>query len=228
MTKDQERTSVEEPVEEQDIEGVGGFEAESEPQIKGEATESGTAPAEEMSTEIGKGITPAEEEEQVDELTSLREQLIAAQTKADQYLDGWQRARAEFVNYRRREEQRRKQVNVEIKSRVLSDLLPVLDDLARVFEAIPEDMCNNSWIEGLSLIGQKLQTALAKGGLSVIPVDPGDTFDPNYHEALTHEPSKDFEDGQIIQVAQQGYKLDDIVLRPALVRVSNGRVDKDE
>jgi molecular chaperone GrpE len=166
-----------------------------------------------------------EVEEEIDEVTALQQQLTEAQAKVDEYLDGWQRSRAEFANYRRREELRRKQMHLDIKSRLMLNLLPVLDDLDRAFDAMPEEARDSSWVQGLSLVDQKLQGVLQRDGLSAIEVEPGDAFDPNYHEAIMHEPSEQFESGQIVQVAQQGYKLDGMVLRPALVSVSSGKPD---
>ena len=128
------------------------------------------------------------EDQEVDDLEALREELAAAQSKADEYLDGWQRARAEFANYRRREEQRRNQEQQAGKGRLLSKLLPVLDDLDRAFQAIPPEVRDHSWVQGLSLVEHKLQNALEKEGLTVLPVQPGDDFDPTCHEAITHEP----------------------------------------
>ena len=104
--------------------------------------------------------------------------------------------------------------------------MAITDD--RAFDAIPEEARDSSWVQGLSLVDQKLQGVLQRDGLSVIEVEPGDAFDPNYHEAIMREPSEQFESGQIVQVAQQGYKLDAMVLRPALVSVSSGKPDADE
>jgi molecular chaperone GrpE len=163
------------------------------------------------------------EEGEAGDLSALRDQLADAQAKAGEYLDGWQRARAEFVNYRRREEQRRKQEHQNSKSRLLSRLLPVLDDLDRAFQAIPSEVREDSWVQGLSLVEHKLQNALEKEGLAVLPVQPGDAFDPVRHEAITHEPCADYDAGHVIGVLQRGYTLEDAVLRPAMVRVSSGK-----
>ena len=205
MTEEnRENSPVDESLEEQGRVQEAELEHESEPQ------------AEEV---------PEEEEPEEDDLTRLSRQLEEAQAKSDEYLDGWQRARAEFANYRRREEQRRKQLNSQAQSALLSRLLPVLDDWDRAFQVIQEDARESGWVEGLSLVGHKLQTVLEKEGLSNLQVQTGDAFDPNYHEAVTHEPNDDCEAGQIIEVLQRGYTLGDVVLRPALVRVSCGKID---
>ena len=205
IDQDRENTAVDEQLEEQDNQ-------EAAPELE-------TPPEGEE--------RPEEAEPEEDDLTRLNREFKELQAKADEYLDGWQRSRAEFANYRRREEQRRKQLNAQAQSALLARLLPVLDDLDRAFQMIPEDARESGWVEGLSLVGHKLQTVLEKEGLSVLPVEVGDAFDPNYHEAVTHEPSDECEAGQIIEVLQRGYTLDDLILRPALVRVSCGKIDVD-
>jgi molecular chaperone GrpE len=166
-------------------------------------------------------------EGEIDELAALTTELEETKAQAAEYLDGWQRARAEFANFRRRQEQRQKQMNVEAKSRVLGHLLPVVDDLERAFEAVPKEINEHAWVSGLSLVQHKLVTALEKDGLAVVEVEAGETFDPNYHQALTHEPNADYDEGVIIQIVQRGYTLDEVVLRPALVRVSSGKPKTD-
>lgn len=156
------------------------------------------------------------------ELEALNAALAEAEARAAEYLDGWQRARAEFANYRRRQEQQRKQMNVTAKANVLMHLLPVMDDLKRALEAVPEEIEDNPWVSGVEQVQRKWQGALEREGLCALPVTAGDTFDPNIHEALTHEPSDEVEAGKVIEVVQPGYQVDGVILRPALVRVSSG------
>jgi molecular chaperone GrpE len=170
----------------------------------------------------------AQAQPEQDELSAVRAQLQEAEAKSAEYLDGWQRARAEFANYRRREEQRRQQVNQDIRASMLMRLLPVLDDLERAFLAIPEEAQGSPWVEGLALVGQKLQATLEKDGLSVMSIQLGDPFDPNYHEAVVCEPSAEYPEGQIVGLLQRGYKIGEDVLRPALVRVSSGLIQETD
>jgi molecular chaperone GrpE len=175
-----------------------------------------------------EGESPEEAEQEQDEVTVLTAELDESKAQAAEYLDGWQRARAEFANYRRRQEQRQKQMGIETRSRVLGQLLPVVDDLDRAFQAVPDEIEADPWFGGLSLVWQKLSGILEKNGVSVLAAEPGDAFDPNRHEALTHEPNDEFDEGTIIQVVQRGYEIDDSILRPALVRVSSGNIQADE
>jgi molecular chaperone GrpE len=162
------------------------------------------------------------QEEELSEADLLRAELEQAQARADEYLDGWQRARAEFANYRRREEQRRQQIEDTIKGQVLAGLLPVMDDMDRAFQAVPRDVCETAWVKGLSLVGHKLQSHLEKAGVAPMAIQPGDVFDPNFHQAVFHGPSAEYAEGRIVEVFQRGYTLGETVLRPAMVYVSSG------
>ena len=155
------------------------------------------------------------------ELTS-EEVLAQAEAQAQEYLDGWQRARAEFANYRRREEQRRKQSEDDIAARVLGRFLPVLDDLERAFASVPPEVRDNPWVEGLAMVAQKMMSGMEKEGVAVMPIELGDAFDPNVHMAVLHLPCDDYAEGQISMVLQRGYTMGDRVLRPAMVQVSSG------
>jgi molecular chaperone GrpE len=182
----------------------------------------------ELAEEQPAGEAPAPEpvDEQEAERLALCEQLEQSQAKADEYLDGWQRARAEFSNYRRREEQRRQQMEGAIKARVLASFLPAMDDLDRAFQAVPEEVHDSPWVKGLSLVEHKLQATMATEGVSRMDVQSGDAFDPNYHQAVLHSPSPQYGEGQIVDVLQCGYMLQETVLRPAMVHVSSGKIDE--
>jgi molecular chaperone GrpE len=180
------------------------------------------AAVEEVAPEEAEQAVEAEASEEVDELEALNAALAEAEARAAEYLDGWQRARAEFANYRRRQEQQRKQMQVTAKANVLMSLLPVMDDLKRALEAVPEEIEAHPWVSGVEQVQRKWQSALERVGLSALPVEAGDAFDPNIHEALTHEPSAEVESGHVIEAVQPGYKVDDVIVRPALVRVSSG------
>lgn len=161
--------------------------------------------------------------QQTDERTVLAAELETVRAQAAEYLDGWQRARAEFTNYRRRQELQQRQAEKDAQARLLTQLLPAIDDMGRALSSVPSELCENPWVGGLSLVEQKWLAALDKAGVSVVPAEPGQPFDPNYHEALTHEPSAEHPAGTVIEVLQRGYQLGDAVLRPALVRVSSGQ-----
>ncbi len=157
------------------------------------------------------------------EVETLRTQLAQAEAQSAEYLDGWQRERAEFANFRRRQEQTLKLQQQQAMSKTLLNLISIVDDQDRAFAAIPDEMREHAWVEGLFLVGKKLVAVLEKEGLKEIAARPGDPFDPRYHQAVLHEPSDSFEEGQIAQVFHRGYLLQDQVLRPVIVSVSSGK-----
>ena len=172
----------------------------------------------------GAQAEPAPADTPEAQIAALQAELEQAKAQSSEYLDGWQRSRAEFANYRRREEQRKQQVDGDIRSKVLCQLLPVLDDLELAFRAVPDDARDTPWVQGLALIEKKLYGVLEKNGVSAVAPQRGDVFDPSCHEAVVSEPSEEMPEGQIIAVVQRGYKLQENLLRPALVRVSNGEI----
>lgn len=157
-----------------------------------------------------------------DELAMLRQRLEEEQAKAAEYLDGWQRARAELANARRRWARESAQTYSNAFADSIARLLPVVDDFERAIETLPDDLNGHTWIDGTLLIYRKLQTVLEQQGIVPIEAEPGMPFDPLYHQAVTHEPHESYEAGEIIAEFQKGYKLDDRVVRPTSVRVSSG------
>ncbi|MDY7040694.1 MAG: nucleotide exchange factor GrpE [Chloroflexota bacterium] len=182
---------------------------------------------EEEPESIAEASPEAAEETEVDELTALRQQLADAEAKAAEYLDGWQRARAEFANFKRRNDQEKKELISVANLALISRMLPVLDDLDRAFQTLPVGLRGMTWIDGIFIIHRKLQAILESEGLTPIETE-GQVFDPSVHEAVTHEPIADYGEGKIISEVQRGYKLGDRVLRPSLVRVSAGPPSEEE
>jgi len=155
------------------------------------------------------------------ELDETKAQLAQAQVKADEYLDGWQRARAELANYRRRTDAERATLTTTANARLLMRLLPVLDDLERAFETLPPDLRNLTWIQGVGQIYRKLQMVVEGEGAT--PIDAvGRPFDPKVHDAILQEPSTQYPEGTVVSELQRGYMYGDQLLRPAMVAVSSG------
>jgi molecular chaperone GrpE len=150
--------------------------------------------------------------------------LAYTKQKAEDYLDSWKRAQADFVNYKRRTEQERLEIGKYANSELILSLLPVLDDFERAFESIPPRVAKTAWVDGIRLVERKLRTTLEAQGLSTIKA-VGETFDPNQHEAVMHGKG---EDGKVVQEMQKGYKLYDKILRPSKVAVGNGELEEEK
>jgi molecular chaperone GrpE len=195
--------------------------AEEVPETKEEKKET-----EGESPELEEALAEAEPAEEVDELVALRQELEEQKAKAAEYLDGWQRARAEFANYKKRIEKEQEDRIKSANGAFIAKLLPVMDDFERAFQTLPLDLMGMTWLEGIALVQRKLQMLLAQEGVTGIETE-GRLFDPTLHQAVTHEESEEHEEGQIIGEVQKGYKMGDRVLRPSLVRVAK-KVSGDE
>lgn len=168
---------------------------------------------------------PAEEAESQDP-EGLMALLQEAQHQAEEYLDGWQRARAEFANYKKRNERDQQETYARAAGSILMRFLNIQDDLERALRDRPDEGDEKAWAEGIELIYRKLTALLEAEGVEPIKAH-AQRFDPNFHEALSYEENDEIEDGCVIDVVQQGYMLDDRVLRPALVRVARKTGDEN-
>jgi molecular chaperone GrpE len=154
-----------------------------------------------------------------EDITELKKELDAIRLKSDEYLEGWQRARAEFANFRKRIDREREQSHQTAAGTIIRRYLEILDDLERALSNRPPEGEGAIWAGGIELIYRKFLKTLESEGVKRMEAE-GEMFDPNMHEAISHEESPDHESGQIIEVVQPGYVLGDRVLRPALVRVA--------
>ncbi len=153
------------------------------------------------------------------EIQALQNELQQAHAKADEYLDGWQRARAEFANYKKRVDRERDQVHQNAAGNIIKRYLDILDDLDRALKNRPQSGEGAVWAEGIELIYRKFLAVLESEGVKVIDA-AGKAFDPNLHEAISQEDSPEHESGTVIDVLHQGYALGERVLRPARVKVA--------
>ncbi len=163
---------------------------------------------------------PAAQEAELEALQKRLEDVQAKSTafeaKAAENLDGWQRAVAEFQNYKKRIDRDRESDKAIMKGDLIKKVLPVLDDLERALQNRPAE---DAWASGIELIQRKLQSILEAEGLKRIEAE-GTQFDPNFHEAISYESADGLESGRVIAVVQNGYMLGDYVVRPAMVRVA--------
>ena len=149
----------------------------------------------------------------------LQHELEQSKAQAQEYLEGWQRARAEFANYKKRVARDQEDARLRIAADTLSKYLGVIDDLERALKERPDDGEAAAWAEGIELIYRKMFGVLETEGVKVIDAE-GEHFDPTLHEAISHDESDDHEEGDVIEVVQPGYRLGERVLRPAMVRVA--------
>ncbi|PIR89299.1 MAG: nucleotide exchange factor GrpE [Candidatus Harrisonbacteria bacterium CG10_big_fil_rev_8_21_14_0_10_40_38] len=138
------------------------------------------------------------------------------ESEKNEYLEGWKRAKADLINYKRDEEKRFEEVAKFSVSSLLKEIIPVLDSFDLAITALEK---NGMAEKGILMIRAQLEDALRKGGLEKIAAKEGDEFDPQIHESIGEEESE-FEEGKISNIIEKGYSLHGRVVRPARVKVS--------
>ena len=180
--------------------------------------------AEEEKSLIEDEPSLAEAAPELEDVEALKQTLAEEKANAEGYLANWQRAQADFINYKRRSEQEKGEISKLANATLMLNLLPVFDDLERAFASLPTSLAGFTWVDGIMIIYRKMEAALKAHGLSGIEAT-GHKFDPNLHEAVMYE---DGEEGMVIKELQKGYKLHDRVLRPTMVTVGKGKEEKEE
>ncbi|MEA1871947.1 MAG: nucleotide exchange factor GrpE [Chloroflexota bacterium] len=157
--------------------------------------------------------------EQGEDIETLQQALAEEKEKAEKYLANWQRCQADFVNYKQRAEQEKREIIEFANSTLICNLLPIMDDLERALASAPAELNEPNWTEGIRLIYNKFKATLEAQGLTEIEAE-GEPFDPHLHEAVMQQEG---EEGMIIEEIQKGYKFKEKVIRPSLVIVGKGR-----
>lgn len=153
-----------------------------------------------------------------DTMPSNHKDLEAVRAEAADYKDRWLRSVAEFSNYRKRQEREWIDMRSSAAADTIKQLLPVLDDFDRAFKAASADGQSHPWLDGFQLIERKFKQVLEQAG--VTPIEAlGKPFDPTMHESAAMEES-DQPHGTILEEYRKGYKLNDKVLRPAMVKIA--------
>ena len=167
----------------------------------------------------------ASEAAEAEDVEGLKQALAEEKAKAEANLAGWQRAQADFMNFKRRSEQEKEELVKFANANLLLELLPVLDDFERALQHVPAKLARLAWVDGINLIYRKLRATLEAQGLTQIEA-LGKPFDPSVHEAVRQDKG---EEGIVIEEIRKGYQLHGKVLRPTMVVVGNGEdTDKEE
>lgn len=146
------------------------------------------------------------------------DELADAKEKAENYYKNWQRAAADFANFKRRVEQERSESARLASAALVINLLPVYDDLDRAVASVDAQLAGLNWVQGVSAIHQKFGRMLEAMGVKELHAE-NERFDPSRHEAVGRQPG---EEGKVLHVLQKGYELQGKVIRPAMVIVGGG------
>ncbi|HCW7230789.1 TPA: nucleotide exchange factor GrpE [Staphylococcus aureus] len=166
-----------------------------------------------------EAIEETSDENVIEEIDPKDQKINELQQLADENEEEYLRLYAEFENYKRRI-QKENEINKTYQAqRVLTDILPAIDNIERALQIEGDDETFKSLQKGVQMVHESLINALKDNGLEVIKTE-GEAFDPNIHQAVVQDDNPDFESGEITQELQKGYKLKDRVLRPSMVKVN--------
>ncbi|MDD9498646.1 nucleotide exchange factor GrpE [Staphylococcus aureus] len=166
-----------------------------------------------------EAIEETSDENVIEEIDPKDQKINELQQLADENEEKYLRLYAEFENYKRRI-QKENEINKTYQAqRVLTDILPAIDNIERALQIEGDDETIKSLQKGVQMVHESLINALKDNGLEVIKTE-GEAFDPNIHQAVVQDDNPDFESGEITQELQKGYKLKDRVLRPSMVKVN--------
>jgi len=129
------------------------------------------------------------------------------------------RVQADFDNFRRRTQKEKEELGKYASSKLITELLPVIDNFERALQASEENPEFESFSKGVNMIFRQMESVLAAEGLSAMK-SVGEPFNPEYHQAIMQVESEEYEEGIVVEEVQKGYMLKDKVLRPAMVKVS--------
>jgi len=153
-------------------------------------------------------------------IKKLKSDLRIIKKEKEEYLNGWQKERADFANYKKQEDDRKTMLSESMRERILSRFLTVMDSFNMAFANKQAwAKVDEGWRKGVEYIYNQMNTVFEEYGVKAIG-ENGDVFDPNLHESMEMiETDKKDDDHKLAEVIQKGYKLAERVLRPAIVKV---------
>lgn len=131
-----------------------------------------------------------------------------------------QRTRADFENYRKRVEQEREMARASGRAGAIMKLLPVVDNIERAISHMPEELADNVWATSVVKLSKNLEKSLADMGVARIEAAAGTIFNPDLHEAVQFDEDAEGDQEVIAEELQSGYKVDGVVMRPSMVKVT--------
>ena len=158
--------------------------------------------------------------EEADEATDLQERLEEAERERDQFRTLALRYKADLENYKKRAASELDETRERANAQLLLKLIGLSDDFNRALDYIPEDVSDDGWLEGLRLTQRSIENVMQTEGLARIEAAIGQPFDVSQHEAVFFEPTNEVDEGTVVRVVRNGYKLKNRVLRAAQVSVA--------
>lgn len=175
--------------------------------------------SDEPKKEEGEAKEPKEMLEGVDEAKDLKEKLEQCEKQRDEYLAGWQRAKADFVNYRKEEVARLQEVAKYGVEDLIRECITIMDNFDLGIRALEKQ---GPVEKGVYMIRAQIEDILRRRGVERIPIKQGDQFNPAVAEAVA-EVQSDAPHGAVVEEIEAGYRLHEKVVRPARVTISKGK-----
>ena len=157
-----------------------------------------------------------------EQLAETEAKLAEVKAQLEEYRNLLQRVQADFVNYKRRVEQERADQAKFASSMLILKLLPALDDMERAADTVSAELAGLDWVQGMLMIARKIRSVIEEEGLTKIEALNAE-FDPRLHEAVIFEEGTGDDKDRVVAVLQNGYKLHDKVIKPAIVKVAGRR-----
>lgn len=159
-------------------------------------------------------------EELVKKIEELNVQLGNLQKQNEEYLDGWKRAKADYINFKNDQEKRSKELSQFASLALVMQLIPVLEHFRKAFSYITDDLKTSEWVKGIEQIYRQFKEVLKGMGVEEMPSALGKTFDPSQHMAVGQEQKDDIDDDIVSQEVEVGYTLHGKAIAPAKVIVN--------
>ncbi len=153
-----------------------------------------------------------------DEATVCQEKIKELERESQEHLEGWQRAKADFVNYKKRQEEISAEFRKFACEGIIEDFLPILDNMELALEHVPKDQKDAEWIKGIVHIKRMLEDTLKANGVEEIAVKVGDEFNPEIHEVVEVRKSES-QKSKVGKIIRRGYRLNGKIIRVARILV---------
>lgn len=158
-------------------------------------------------------------QENLEKIEEVKKQLEEAKGKCEEYLNGWKRERADFLNYKKDEMERIGNLIKYANEEIILNIIPILDNICLAESHVPDELRDTNWLEGFSAIKKQLSDFLSKEGIEAIETF-GKRFDPNFMEVVEEVKSEGEDSGVVVEESQKGYTMHGKLIRVAKVKVS--------
>lgn len=149
-------------------------------------------------------------------IVNLKLEIENLRKQSDEYLNGWKRAKADYLNLKKEMESQNKEVKEWMSKIMILPLLGIMDGLERAFGEVPDNLKNDEWVKGVGVIKKQFEDYLKTQGVEAVAAK-GEKFDPTKHDAI--ESVEGNEPNTVAEELQKGYQISGEVLRPAKVKV---------